>query len=253
MGRARQKIGLPLPPRAAPQRPGAGGRVKADNSAAARGRLPVWYWLLIPAAFLLFQTLFAMVGGAQLPYSDFKQLLHAGKVSDVTVAEQTISGTLQQAGIEQVLSKETLAQFKCNPDRECRFSTVRVADPALVEELEAAGVRFVGQPASSGLWSMFSWLLPVILLFWVASAMAKKSGMPSGWLFDIGKSKARIYVASNTDVTFNDVAGIDRPKNSWKWSPSSGIRALPQAGPDRCPDRRRAGHRQDAAGQGRRR
>ena len=37
--------------------------------------------------------------------------------------------------------------------------------------------------------------------------------MGSGFLLDIGKSKARVYVASNTGVTFNDVAGIDAAKD----------------------------------------
>jgi cell division protease FtsH len=187
--------------------------MKADQAAADRARLPSWAWLLIPAALLLFQTVFATLGAAPLPYSDFKRLLHAGKVNEVTVTEQTIGGTLKPAGLDEVLPKDRLAQLKCSPERECRFTTVRVADPALVEDMEAAGVRFVGQVSNTWLSTLLSWLLPFVLLFWLAGAMAKKSGMASGWLLDIGKSRARVYVASTTGVTFDDVAGIDEAKD----------------------------------------
>jgi cell division protease FtsH len=183
-----------------------------DKGVSDRLRLPSWSWLLLLAALLLSQVVFGTLGAPPLPYSDFKRLLYAGKVSEVTVAGETISGTLKPAGLEELLPKDTLAQFKCSPDRECRFTTVRVADPALVEDMEAAGVRFVGQVSSTWLSMLLSWALPFVLLFWLAGAMAKKSGMSSGWLLDIGKSKARVYVASTTGVTFNDVAGIDEAK-----------------------------------------
>jgi cell division protease FtsH len=186
--------------------------MKADNDSAERLRVPTWYWLLIPAVMLLFQSWFTTVGVAQLPYSEFKQLLYAGKVSDVTVAEQLISGTLKPDGLEQVLPRETLDRIKCGQDRPCRFSTARVADPSLVQDMEASGVRFVGQPANTLLSTLLSWVLPLLLLFWMAGAMMKRSGVGSGFLLDIGKSRARVYVASNTGVTFNDVAGIDEAK-----------------------------------------
>jgi cell division protease FtsH len=187
--------------------------MKADNSVSDRLRLPFWLWLLIPAALFLFQSWFGALGVLTLPYSDFKQLLHAGKVSELTVAQETISGTLKPAGLDQVLPTAKLEQFKCTGERACRFETVRVADPALMEQLEASGVRFAGQASSNGLSTLLSWALPFILLLWLASALAKRSGMASGWLLDIGKSKARIYVASNSGVTFNDVAGIDEAKD----------------------------------------
>jgi cell division protease FtsH len=44
--------------------------------------------------------------------------------------------------------------------------------------------------------------------------LAKKAGLsPGGWLFDVGKSRARIYVASKSGITFADVAGIDEAKD----------------------------------------
>ncbi len=186
-----------------------------DRSKGKDGlRPPLWYWLLIPAFILLVQSISGTFGAAPLPYSDFKQLLHAGKVREVTIAEPFITGTLKKATSTPFLSKEMLAQLKCPLERDCPFTTVAVADPALVQQLQDAGVRFVGQAKSDWLLTLLAWGLPFGLLFWASNMLAKKSGLsPGGWLFDVGKSHARVYVASKTGITFADVAGIDEAKD----------------------------------------
>jgi cell division protease FtsH len=187
--------------------------VKADEDADKSLRPPFWYWLLIPAVFFLFQAVAEMRSAQPLAYSEFKQLLHAGKVRDATISDDIIRGTLTNEDLQSVLPKETAESVKCPAGQGCPFTTVRVADPALVSEMEKAGVRFVGQPKSDWLSTALSWVLPVVLFFWLWTMLAKKAGMSSGMLFDIGKSKARIYVASKTGVTFDDVAGIDEAKS----------------------------------------
>src|SRR5437868_11837387 len=42
--------------------------------------------------------------------------------------------------------------------------------------------------------------------------MAKQLGGPGGGLMAIGKSKAKVYVETDTKVTFADVAGVDEAK-----------------------------------------
>jgi cell division protease FtsH len=59
---------------------------------------------------------------------------------------------------------------------------------------------------------LLSWVIPLLLLYWLWSAMSRKGGLMSGGIFDIGKSRARVYVQSKTGVTFGDVAGIDEAK-----------------------------------------
>ena len=101
----------------------------------------IWYFV---AAFLLIALLqdhLAPRHANNLPYSDFKALLRAGKISDVAIAENLVSGTLTIDGGEVPVSKETaerLAKLDKGPHP---FSAVRVNDPALVEELEAAETR----------------------------------------------------------------------------------------------------------------
>jgi cell division protease FtsH len=186
--------------------------VKPEEKPTGSGfRPPAWYWLLILAAFLLFQV-FQVPGGAPVAYSEFKQLLYAGKVEEVTVMDDTISGTLDPAGLDTVLAASTVAQLNCSPGQRCAFSTIRIDDPALVEDLEAAGVRFVGRVRS--VWStMLVWLVPLMLFFLLWSNLVKRSGIASGGLFDVGKSRARVYAQSKTGITFDDVAGIDEARD----------------------------------------
>jgi cell division protease FtsH len=175
-------------------------------------RSALWYWVLGFLVFMLFQSVAGVFTSAPLAYSDFKQLLYAGKVTEVSLSDSTITGSLKNSGLESILPREKVDALKCTPEHGCPFSTIRVTDPDLVSDLESHNVRYIGLPKSEWLGNLLSWLLPLFLLFWLWSAMAKKGGLMSGGIFDIGKSKARVYVQSKTGVSFGDVAGIDEAK-----------------------------------------
>ncbi|HJV79534.1 ATP-dependent zinc metalloprotease FtsH [Noviherbaspirillum sp.] len=181
-----------------------------SNDVSRNIRIPLWYLLLLPLVFLMMQVLF-QTERTQLAYSDFKNLLNAGKVSEANVADDVITGTLKADGLDQILPEQTRSQLKCKGERGCNFITVRVADPQLVEQMQEQGVRFTGQPKSEWFNTLLSWIIPLGLIFWLWGGLAKRTGMSS--VFDIGKSKARVYVASKTGVTFDDVAGIDEAKD----------------------------------------
>ncbi|MGJ7914098.1 ATP-dependent zinc metalloprotease FtsH [Massilia sp. LXY-6] len=161
--------------------------------------------------FMLSQSLFELMTTSPLAYSEFKQLLHAGQVKEVTVSDTTVSGTLKDSGLEAVLPKARAGAIKCGADGNCPFTTVRVTDPDLAKELEAAKVRYGGQAHSEWLSSLLSWVLPILLLFWLWSTMLKRGGMTAG-LFDIAKSRARVHMQSRTGVSFGDVAGADEAR-----------------------------------------
>jgi cell division protease FtsH len=187
--------------------------VEADKDTTNYLRPALWYWVLGLVVFVLFQSIGGMFNTSQLAYSDFKQLLYGGKVSEVTISDTTVSGTIKKDGVESVLPKEKVDSLKCTSDGKCPFTSVRVTDPELVAELEAAKVRFIGQQRSEWFAILLSWVFPLILLFWLWSTLARKGGgMMPGGIFDIGKSKARVYVQSKTGVRFADVAGIDEAK-----------------------------------------
>src|ERR1700686_753580 len=133
-----------------------------------------------------------------IPYSQFEQLLTENKISEVLVGAETIKGTL----------KAPL------PDGRKLFYTVRV-DPQLADKLKEHGVTITGAPSSSFLSAILSWVLPIFIfyLIWTYGIrrMAERQGF--GGLMAIGKSRAKVYVETDTKVTFRDVAGVDEAKS----------------------------------------
>ncbi|NGZ60133.1 MAG: cell division protein FtsH, partial [Nitrospira sp. LK265] len=86
----------------------------------------IWYVLLaIMAVVIVHDFIHALNKIEELPYSEFKRLVDAGKVAEVSVASQVLTGKLKPEGE----SKEQQA-----------FATVRVEDPDLVRELNRHGV-----------------------------------------------------------------------------------------------------------------
>ena len=82
------------------------------------------------------------------------------------------------------------------------FETVRVDDPSLTADLEAAKIPFRGEITSNWLPTILSWVVPVGLFFLLWSYLGKKMGSATGGLMQIGKSKAKVYIEKKTGVTF---------------------------------------------------
>jgi cell division protease FtsH len=159
----------------------------------------VSYWLIAFLAVLLFQYVYASYSQvANLPYSQFEQLLRDGKVAEIGVSDRFIQGKL----------KEPL-------DGKTVFITTRV-EPQFADELAKYNVRYTGQIESTFFRDLLSWVLPVLLFFgiwaYLGRRLAKGLG-GAGGLMAVGKSKARVYVESDTGVTFADVAGVDEAKD----------------------------------------
>ncbi|MEH2575186.1 cell division protease FtsH [Bradyrhizobium sp. AZCC 1708] len=136
---------------------------------------------------------------AIIPYSEYQQLLKQGKVATVGISDRTVQGTL----------KEPLS------GGQKQFVTTRV-DQETAQELEKYNVKFTGQIESTFLRDLLSWVMPVLLFFglwWYIARRAAEGGGLGGGLMAIGKSKAKIYVESNTGVNFSDVAGVDEAKD----------------------------------------
>ncbi|HSC94451.1 MAG TPA: ATP-dependent zinc metalloprotease FtsH [Burkholderiales bacterium] len=177
----------------------------------------IWYFLI---AFLLIIALqefvFAPTHLNNLPYSDFKALLKAGKVSNLGLGETVITGTLSNEGVEGILSGETAERVRKLGRGEHRFTVIRVEDPALVPELEAAKVRFTGQVESKWFSTLLSWIVPAVIFFLIWGYAIRRMGGAAGGMLEIGKSKAKVYMEKDVKVTFDDVAGVDEAKEELK-------------------------------------
>ncbi len=172
----------------------------------------LWYFLAAFAVLMALQATLFAPHTANLAYSDFKALLKAGKVEEVGVSDRVVRGLLKTEGLEGLLPAEQIeALRKSGAGGDHQFVTVRVDDPSLVTDLQAAGVRFAGRVESNWLGTLLSWVLPALVFFAIWSLMIRRMGGASGVL-EIGKSKARVYVEKATGVSFEDVAGIDEAR-----------------------------------------
>ena len=174
-------------------------------------RFSLWYFLAVALALVAIQSTFFAPHKANVAYSEFKTLLRQGKLSDLVVEGQTISGAVDVQSLDSVLPKERAAELKGSGKGPHFFVTARVDDPELVRELEAAGIRFTGKVANPWSSMLLGWVLPVLFFFLLWRLMASRMSQQGG-LMAIGKSKAKVYVERSTGVTFADVAGIDEAR-----------------------------------------
>jgi hypothetical protein len=175
----------------------------------------IWYFVAMFVALLLIQDLFSPSHVENLPYSDFEALVKAGKVTNLALGERVISGTLAAEGLDGFLPKAKIDELKRMGKGEHKFLTVRVNDPSLVSDLEAAKIRFEGQVENTWLSTVLSWVLPAVIFVALWGFLMKRMDHASGFL-EIGKSKDKVYMEKETGVTFDDVAGIDEAKDELK-------------------------------------
>ena len=171
----------------------------------------LWYFVIAFLILIAIENLILSSHLETLSYSDFKVLLEAGKVDDVIIGDQEISGFLRKEGIEEFLSQEKIERLRKTGEDKYHFVAVRVDDPSLVEELEEENVRFSGAVKNIWFSAILSWVVPAAIFFALWIFFMKRMGAASG-VMEIGKSKAKVYMEKQTGVTFNDVAGIDEAK-----------------------------------------
>jgi cell division protease FtsH len=157
-----------------------------------------WYWIAAMVAVMVIQTIFASYTQiAQIAYSDFQDNLKAGTIAEVRVSGNYIQGT-----------------FKA-PDKDghTNFITTRVA-PEMAQELEKYNVKFAGAIESTFLRDLLSWVVPIALFAGVWMFMYRRFASQQGFggLMSIGRSKAKVFVETDTKTTFADVAGVDEAK-----------------------------------------
>jgi cell division protease FtsH len=162
--------------------------------------LNIGFPLLAVLGVMLFQEAWARSQVESIPYSQFQALVREDKVAKVVVSQDQLQGEL----------KEPL------PSGKKRFVTVRV-DATMAKELDAHKVQYAGRFESDVLPTVLSFILPPLLFFgiwmWLSRRMAKQmGGGMGGGLMSIGKSKAKVYVETDTKTSFADVAGVEEAK-----------------------------------------
>ncbi|RMG91966.1 MAG: ATP-dependent metallopeptidase FtsH/Yme1/Tma family protein [Zetaproteobacteria bacterium] len=154
--------------------------------------------LAMIAIFFIQQWLLSSMTETQtVPFSQFEQYLKEGKIDEVVITEDYITGKLKES-----------------EDRLKVIVAARV-DPSLIDFLDQYGVTYTRVIKSHFLETALSWLAPTLIFFgiWLffVRRMAEKQGLGGGFV-SIGKSRAKVFVEKDTGVSFDDVAGVDEAK-----------------------------------------
>ena len=162
-----------------------------------RHQLNFWYFIIALFGVLLVQQWWQQTQTVDVvPYSEFEQMLKDGKITEVVVGDQRITGKLK------------------SPDGRKTVAVANLVDPRLAERLSKYNVPYTQVHQSTFLRDLLSWVLPALVFFGIwfllVRRMAGQQGL--GGFMSIGKSHAKVYVEKQTGVTFADVAGVEEAK-----------------------------------------
>lgn len=186
------------------------GKTPSTGPSAVYSRRYLWILFAWFAGVFLFLH-FGKVFSPKITYSRFKKNLNSDNIAAVTIRGQEIKGKFKNA----ISVGGTSNTSEINA-----FSTVHppMEDPELLPLLEKKQVRLHVESDRQSWWSnLLLYMLPWVLIigFFVYSnrRMQQRVGGVGGGLFGFGRSKARLYTRSDSDVTFRDVAGLNNAKN----------------------------------------
>lgn len=140
-----------------------------------------------------------LVREIEIPYSEFKAKIKAGEVSDLTLGQSRISGSMQGSDGKTV-----------------PFTVIAVpeGDPTLIESLDKVGIEYsVDQPPSPIGSFLLAYGLPLLVLgviwYFGYRRLAKGGFGGAGGIMGVGKSKATEVKPEDINFTFKDVGGAD--------------------------------------------
>ncbi len=173
-----------------------GGDRRGPRQIGGRPGVSLWYGLALLLVLGLAQMYWFVPQGKVVPYSEFKEYVKNGAVSEVVVGDVTIRGTL----------KEPVA----NGTRQTnQFTTTRVEDPKLTEELEARGVKYSGEANSRWLPELLGWLVPLLFFVGIWGFFFRRMSGAEGGVMSFARSRAKVFADDEVKVRFSDVAGVD--------------------------------------------
>jgi cell division protease FtsH len=163
----------------------------------------IWYLIIAVLGVLWLRDIWVTATQIEpIPYSEFQHHLKEGRIKEISVSSNAIQGTYKEA----------------HAGGRTRFVTTRV-DPELAKDLSQYDVKFTGVTESTFLKDILSWVIPALVFYvvwmFLARRIAEQGGIGGG-LLSIGKSKAKVYMETDTKVSFEDVAGVDEAKEELK-------------------------------------
>jgi cell division protease FtsH len=165
---------------------------------AGRPGAALW-WVIGFLVLLAVAQAWLVPTGRQISYSELKQAIRSGQVSELVIGEQTVRGT-----------------FKRETNGSTTFSVNRIEDPKLLEELDAQGVKYTGEFVSRWIPELLGWVIPLLLLVALWSFFFRRMGGAEGGVMSFARSKHRVFAEDDVKVSFADVAGVDEAEQELK-------------------------------------
>ncbi|MGH8144360.1 MAG: ATP-dependent zinc metalloprotease FtsH [Steroidobacteraceae bacterium] len=156
-----------------------------------------WVYVLLMLGSLWFWEGAQQSAPKQIPYSEFLTDLQAGKVKQVTLSDQALTGSL--------------AQIDPSTDAPEKFTTERPDDDAPAQALALHGVQFNVEHHTHWLLGfLLNWVLPLGAMFLLWGWFSRRMG--SRGLLNLGSDRIHVHADTGPRVTFADVAGADEAK-----------------------------------------
>ena len=149
--------------------------------------------LLLIALFQLFQNPNQRSNTRDIAFSQFLSEVEQGRVSNVLIQDQQISGQYANGG---------------------QFQTFAPRNANYIDALNTRGVEIKAKPATENfslIGALISWF-PMLLILGIWLFVMRQMQGSGGKAMGFGKSKAKLLTESHGRVTFEDVAGVDEAK-----------------------------------------
>ena len=136
----------------------------------------------------------------QVPYSDVKDLIKEGKISNVKLTPTAIEAIGEKNG------------------KKVRYvaQNVPAVDRDLIPLLEEKKIKYEGMMGGGWLADLISMMLPILIFFaiWIFLAKRMQKGMGGG-ILGVGKA-GKLINSEKPETRFNDVAGVEEAKEEVK-------------------------------------
>jgi cell division protease FtsH len=194
-----------------PDRPGPKrNRPGLNNGGMKFGRGLLGWLIFVAVAALLFVWLKqANPGSATISLSDFYREVKSANIEKITIDDAEVDGKLKSA---KVMGTQTVTNFRVYTPPQ--MGTWEFVKDVLDKVGGTADVR--AEPTNNILMNFIlpfiPWLLILAFIWFFVFRQLRNSAGAGGMLGNFGKSKARITSKENTNVTFDDVAGVEEAK-----------------------------------------
>jgi cell division protease FtsH len=175
-------------------------------------KFSIIYVLILVVGMSLFNYVFMNQVNPTIDFSDFKAKIVSGEIKRVELTDAYFTGyTTLRRNSRPALS---LRGPYGTPSEEA-YRTVPINDPEIIKLMDERGVSYyaVSREGSAILNIIFSWVLPIGILFFIWRFFMKRLGNMGGNVLSVGQNKAVIVAEGDIVTRFGDVAGVDEAKD----------------------------------------